>query len=121
MEPKRLVDEHCCHAFGCEQAVEPKLFMCRAHWYSLPKAMRDAIWAAYRHGQEVDKLPSNAYLIAARTAQVWLARKEGHHKYADFREKLAREEAVEDSGVSNTVSGDTDNGQGSNDNTSTIH
>ena len=67
---------HTCHAHGCDTEVPPRLFMCRRHWYRLPKPYRDAIWAAYRPGQENDKRPSRAYLAAARAAINWLKRAE---------------------------------------------
>jgi hypothetical protein len=50
--------------------------MCRGHWYSLPKAMQAAIWAAYVPGQENRKDPSPAYLAAARAAIGYIERKE---------------------------------------------
>lgn len=68
---------HTCHARGCDVPVPPKMFMCRAHWYSLPKSMRDAVWAEYRTGQEVRKDPTDAYLIVTRECIDWLAAKEG--------------------------------------------
>lgn len=67
---------HTCHAIGCNTAVPPKLFMCRKHWFMLPKKHRDAIWATYRPGQEIDKDPSQEYLQAASDAISWLAAKE---------------------------------------------
>jgi len=67
---------HHCHAKGCQAAVPPKMFMCKKHWYALPKPMRDAIWAVYRPGQEQDKNPSRAYIETANEAIAWLAAKE---------------------------------------------
>jgi hypothetical protein len=52
------------------------MFMCRPHWFSLPKSMRDAIWDAYRPGQEIRKDPSREYLHVARAAINWLAAKD---------------------------------------------
>lgn len=43
--------------------------MCAAHWRMVPKLMQDAIWAAYRPGQERRMDPSMEYLDAAITAQ----------------------------------------------------
>ena len=57
---------HTCHADGCNAAVPPRMFMCKAHWFALPKAMRDWIWDVYVPGQEVRKDPSREYLDAAR-------------------------------------------------------
>jgi len=59
---------HVCHATHCTVEVPPEMFMCRKHWYRLPKSYRDAIWAYYRPGQEVTKTPSREYLLAARAA-----------------------------------------------------
>jgi hypothetical protein len=50
--------------------------MCKAHWYRLPKPMRDRVWTVYRPGQEVTKDPSPEYLTVAQAAIDWLARKE---------------------------------------------
>lgn len=63
---------HTCHADGCTMPVPPKMFMCRTHWFKLPKRLRDRIWATYRPGQEIDKRPSLAYLEAAKNAIKWL-------------------------------------------------
>jgi hypothetical protein len=63
---------HACHATRCRTEVPPKMFMCRPHWYRLPKSYRDAIWAAYRPGQEVTKDPSLEYLEAAMAAVRYL-------------------------------------------------
>ena len=67
---------HRCHWPGCPRKVPPRMWGCKPHWYALPKAIRDRIWATYRPGQEVDKLPSKAYLAAAREAEQW-AREHG--------------------------------------------
>jgi hypothetical protein len=45
---------------------------CRAHWYKLPKRLRDRIWESYRPGQETDLSPSTEYLAAARDVQDWI-------------------------------------------------
>jgi len=37
-----------CHAAGCDREARPKQLMCRAHWFSLPLPLRDAIWDTYR-------------------------------------------------------------------------
>lgn len=68
---------HYCHAEGCRAQVPPRMHMCRSHWFSLPKRLRDAVWATYRPGQENRKDPSPAYLAAAHAAIEWVAVKEG--------------------------------------------
>ena len=53
------------------------MFMCRRHWFMLPRSLRADIWDAYVPGQEVRKDPSDRYLHVAMTAIRWLADKEG--------------------------------------------
>lgn len=53
------------------------MFMCKKHWFTLPKIMRDRIWATYRAGQCDDWQISHAYADAAREAVIWLGRHEG--------------------------------------------
>lgn len=45
---------------------------CRSCWMRLPKDIRDAIWKAYRPGQEKDGRPSREYIRAARAARDWV-------------------------------------------------
>jgi hypothetical protein len=59
---------HTCHAPGCKRLVPPKMFACKAHWFALPKKIRDAIWREYRPGQENDKSPSLRYMAVQRFA-----------------------------------------------------
>lgn len=68
--------EHHCHAIGCEVETNPKMFMCRKHWYKLPKATRDGVWRVYRRGQEIDKEPSEEYIFVTSEARRWLHEKE---------------------------------------------
>jgi hypothetical protein len=50
------------------------MLACKPHWFQLPKAIRDEIWATYRPGQEIDKRFSDAYSDAFDKAQAfWLA------------------------------------------------
>jgi hypothetical protein len=65
--------KHTCHWPGCTTAVPLAMWGCRAHWFSLPKALRGRIWATYRPGQEIDKKPSASYLQAAKDVQTWIA------------------------------------------------
>lgn len=64
---------HTCHWPGCGLQVPPAMWGCRAHWYRLPKPLRDRIWRAYRPGQEITGRPSREYLDAARKVQAWIA------------------------------------------------
>ncbi len=68
---------HLCHAHACSTPVQPAMFMCRSHWFKVPKPLRDAIWETYRRGQEDDKRPSDAYLKNASEAVKAVAAKEG--------------------------------------------
>lgn len=62
---------HHCHWPGCRSQTPPAMFSCRRHWFTWPKHIRDAIWAAYRPGQERTKNPSPGYLAAADEALRW--------------------------------------------------
>ncbi len=68
---------HHCHATGCTIKVPPEMFMCKRHWFSLPKPLRDAIWRTYRPGQCDDWNISHAYAEAARNAVRFIAAREG--------------------------------------------
>jgi hypothetical protein len=64
--------KHHCHWPGCEKQVPPAVWGCKAHWYALPKKLRDKIWLSFRPGQEKTMTPSAAYLEAAREVQDWI-------------------------------------------------
>lgn len=68
---------HTCHAEACRTKVPPKMFMCKMHWYTLPKAMRDKVWDLYTPGQEITKDPSMAYLEHTQACIEFVATKEG--------------------------------------------
>lgn len=68
---------HTCHATGCAARVPPAMFMCRRHWFALPRFMRSRIWLTYREGQEDDKQPSHEYCAAAKAAVIEIAEQEG--------------------------------------------
>lgn len=74
---------HTCHATDCNVRVPPEMFMCKRHWFSLPKKMRDAIWSSYRSGQCDDWQISKDYSKAAKDAVAFIAKKEG--KEPDIR------------------------------------
>jgi len=52
------------------------MFMCKRHWFMLPKATRDAIWDVYIPGQEIRKDPTDEYMAVAMDAIDWLAARE---------------------------------------------
>jgi transcriptional regulator with XRE-family HTH domain len=64
--------KHHCHWPGCEAQVPPAMWGCKAHWFKLPKALRDRIWRTYAPGQEVDMTPSAEYLQVADDVQRWI-------------------------------------------------
>jgi hypothetical protein len=64
--------KHTCHWPGCGKEVPPAMWGCKAHWFTLPKRLRDKIWATYRRGQEITKTPSSAYMEAALEVQEWI-------------------------------------------------
>jgi hypothetical protein len=70
---KKKAASHHCHAPGCDVVVPPKIFACRAHWFALPKQVRDAVWREYREGQERDKRPSRRYMAVQTLARAYLA------------------------------------------------
>lgn len=68
-----IVTAHRCHWPGCDKEVPPIMWGCKAHWFSLPRKLRDEIWRTYRRGQEVTKAPSAEYIAAAKAVQDWIA------------------------------------------------
>jgi hypothetical protein len=70
---------HHCHARGCPVPVAPKFLMCGRHWRRVPLHLQAAVWRHYRPGQEVDKQPTPAYLLAAEQAIMAVAVREGRY------------------------------------------
>ena len=68
---------HVCHATRCKISVPPAMLMCKRHWFMVPKRIRDEVWRTYRTGQEVDKNPSETYMVAYRKAVNAVDQKEG--------------------------------------------
>jgi transcriptional regulator with XRE-family HTH domain len=64
--------KHHCHWPGCDKQVPPAMWGCKAHWFRLPKALRDRVWRTYAPGQEVDMTPSEEYLQVADDVQRWI-------------------------------------------------
>jgi hypothetical protein len=69
---KRKQPAHHCHWPGCKAIVPPAQSGCKPHWFKLPKALRDRIWAAYVPGQEITKTPSATYLQVAADVERWI-------------------------------------------------
>ncbi len=83
---------HTCHATGCKTRVPPEMFMCKKHWFSLPKPMRDAIWRTYRPGQCDDWNITHEYAEAARDAVRFIAAREGVEPDVSVYDMLAPKE-----------------------------
>jgi hypothetical protein len=68
---------HVCHWPGCARSTAPAAWGCREHWYKLPLALRNKIWASYRPGQEISKTPSRNYIEVAREVEAWILKHHG--------------------------------------------
>ena len=53
----------------CEKMKPRDQYACRGHWFSLPKAIRDAIWNGYRNG-------ASSWTAADKQAQDYWASEE---------------------------------------------
>ena len=42
---------HVCPGAGCKAEVPADMLACPRHWYSLPAAVRAAVWRAWRGGE----------------------------------------------------------------------
>ena len=73
--------KHTCHIKGCTLVVAPKYLMCYAHWQKVPKRLQSQVYKYYRVGQEIDKQPSEEYLIAAKDAINYV-------DFIEYQEKL---------------------------------
>jgi len=82
---------HTCHATGCPLHVPERMFLCKTHWFRLPKPLRDRIWATYVDGQEERKDPSRAYCQAAIECVRYLAAYEGRTSDTRLYEMLMPE------------------------------
>lgn len=76
---------HHCHWPGCQKQVPPAKWGCPRHWFMLPADLRQAIWQAYRPGQEIDQRPSPDYVDVAKRVQAWIAQ---HHPPAPETARL---------------------------------
>ena len=81
---------HHCHAFACNRVVAPKFLMCRHHWSMVKPDIQKRVWATYRRGQEIDKEPSEDYLLAQRAAVWQVFVDEGGCTWADVPEVGSR-------------------------------
>lgn len=72
VKAQKQTRSHHCHWTGCTEQVPPAMWGCKKHWYMLPVALRNQVWAAYQPGQEVDGTPSERYLEVAAKVQEWI-------------------------------------------------
>lgn len=70
---------HACHWPDCKTEIEPKLLMCRGHWFRLPADLRTLVWANYRPGQEITKTPSREYMAVMDQVLAWARQWEAEH------------------------------------------
>ncbi len=73
------LDVHCA-AEGCDVRIGKGKLFCKGHYFSLPKALRDRLWSAWRAAM-------SAYARAPRLEQDRLNR-EYQQAYQDCREHL---------------------------------
>lgn len=62
---------HRCPWPGCPVRVDPDLWGCKSHWFSIPPALRTALWKAYRRGQTAGTA-SPEYREAAAAIDAWI-------------------------------------------------
>lgn len=62
---------HHCHAIACDVEVPPAMLMCKSHWFRVPLALRNRVWAEYHKGI------TRAYCEVAKAAVRAVAEKEG--------------------------------------------
>lgn len=73
---------HTCHAIACDTPVPPAMFMCKPHWFRVPLALRNRVWAEYNKGI------TKAYCEVAKAALIAVAEKEGRTVTGKERELL---------------------------------
>jgi hypothetical protein len=56
---------HQCPVRVCPAVLPDHLLMCRPHWFMVPPALRNAVWAAYRNGAGTGTLALHAAQVAA--------------------------------------------------------
>jgi hypothetical protein len=51
---------HECPVGGCDKDVSYSMLMCRPHWYSVPKPLRNALYRAWNYGQGAGSVEHNS-------------------------------------------------------------
>lgn len=59
---------HLCAVPQCARHVHRSRLMCRKHWYVVPKAIRDQVWATWRSGQGAFSTEHKAAVVLAVAA-----------------------------------------------------
>lgn len=57
---------HNCPKDGCGEKVPRSQYACRVHWYSLPRPLRDEIWATYTarmHREHAEAMAAGAKIL----------------------------------------------------------
>ena len=57
-----------CAAGDCREIVPVGMLMCRAHWFQVPKHIRDRVWSAVRARQRNEQGARAAHLGAVKEA-----------------------------------------------------
>lgn len=71
-----MADTHPCPGPGCDVTDVPdRMLMCRAHWYKVPKPLRDAVNRGYASGAGV----GTAELRAAQLAAIRVLHRRADH------------------------------------------
>jgi hypothetical protein len=56
---------HRCPGPGCDAQVPYEMLACRRHWYQVPRALRNAVYTAWRNGAGAATSAHTAALDAA--------------------------------------------------------
>lgn len=59
---------HQCPARSCKRQVGTNLLMCPQHWWMVPRALRHAVWVAWKAGQGAGSPAHRAAIRAAINA-----------------------------------------------------
>lgn len=67
--PPKPPSQYGCQAVGCQHTVRRGHLMCMDHWRMVPKALQDAVWAAWREQRRRPTVAAlRAYLDAKQAA-----------------------------------------------------
>jgi len=72
----------------CKIAVPAAMLMCRKHWFTTPKHLRDDVWEHYRPGQEHDGKHSAGYTAALAEIAQWIHKRNAPRKPPEQLELL---------------------------------